>query len=159
MNAPKAGEVQLEYIPKRRIFSYDTGINFYENDISTWEYMIRILKKQATIQHLPMVKFCNVGSILRKSLLADRTFVSTEIFVFVDEDEEKTEELPAGQYLTVHFDDFYKEIDYGSKLLDYADQNGYEITGDYICEVVVELPIFEESRNMFIKVQIPVKTP
>jgi DNA-binding transcriptional MerR regulator len=159
MKAPKTGEVRIEYMKARRVFSYDAGINFYESDTDTWEYMIRGLKKQVTIQHLPMVKFCNVGSILRRALLEKRSFYSTEIFIFVDEEEETTEVLPAGHYLTIHFDDFYKEVDYGNALLDYAKEHHYEIIGDYICEVVVELPIFEEKRNMFIKVQIPVKTP
>jgi DNA-binding transcriptional MerR regulator len=159
IKAPKSGQINLEYIEARRVFSYDAGINFYESTIDTWEYMIRGLKKQVTIQHLPMVKFCNVGSILRKSLLEKRSFYSTEIFIFVDEEEETTELLPAGDYLTVHFDDFYKEVDYGNMLLDYIKEHHYEIVGDYICEVVVELPLFEEKRNMFIKVQIPVKSP
>ncbi|HBR01863.1 MAG TPA: MerR family transcriptional regulator, partial [Ruminiclostridium sp.] len=30
--------------------------------------------------------------------------------------------------------------------------------GDYICEVVAELPVFPENeRNMFIKLQIPIE--
>ena len=66
--------------------------------------------------------------------------------------------MSEGKYLTVHFDDFYKEMEFGKKLLDYAHENGYEVIGDYICEVVVEMPIFEEERKMFIKIQIPVKT-
>lgn len=159
MDAPTSGVVRLEQMKERRIFSYDSGMNFYESGLDTWEYMIRGLKAQVAVSHLPMVKFCNVGSILRKKCLEKRSFYSTEIFIFVDEPEETTEVLPAGFYLTVHCDDFYREIEYGNQLLDYAENNGYEIIGDYVCEVVVELPIFENERNMFIKLQIPVKLP
>lgn len=159
MQAPPAGEIQLEKMPERRIFSYDAGVNFYDSGMDTWEYMIRGLKNQVTVAHLPMVKFCNVGSILRKERLDERSFYSTEIFIFVDEPSETTEIFPAGSYLTVYLDDFYREVEYGNQLLNYAKQKGYEVIGDYICEVVVELPIFEQERNMFIKVQVPVKTP
>lgn len=159
MEAPNNGEIRLENIEDRRIFCYDSGVNFYENGMDTWEYMIRGLKNQVAVSHLPMVKFCNVGSVLRKDQLKERLFYSTEIFIFVDEPTETTEVLPAGTYLTIHFDDFYREVEYGNRLLDYAVEQGYQVIGDYICEVVVELPIFERERNMFIKLQIPVKRP
>lgn len=85
-------------------------------------------------------------------------FYSTEIFIFVDHDKEITEVLSAGHYHTLHFDDFYKEINYSNQLLDYAEKHGYQLVGDYICEVVVDLSIFEDKRNMFIKIQISVKS-
>ncbi|BES65044.1 helix-turn-helix domain-containing protein [Gottschalkiaceae bacterium SANA] len=157
VNAPENGVIQLEHMNERRIFSYDAGVNFYESGMDTWEYMIRGLKNQITIAHLPMVKFCNVGSILRKSHLAERKYYSTEIFIFVNEPNETTEVLPGGVYLTVHCDDFYREQEFGNRLLDYAQEHDYEIIGDYICEVVTELPIFEDERRLFIKLQIPVK--
>lgn len=157
VNAPENGVVQLEHMKERRIFSYDAGVNFYESGLDTWEYMIRGLKNQVKIAHLPMVKFCNVGSLLRKSHLAERKYYSTEIFIFVDEPNETTEVLPGGIYLTVHCDDFYREQEFCNRLLDYAQEHGYEIIGDYICEVVTELPIFEDERRLFIKLQIPVK--
>lgn len=159
MQAPTSGLIRLEDMKERRIFSYDSGMNFYESGMDTWEYMIRGLKEQVAVAHLPMVKFCNVGSIMRRDRVKKRLFYSTEIFIFVDEPEETTEILPAGTYLTIHFDDFYREMEYGNRLLDYAERKGYEVIGDYICEVVVELPIFENERKLFIKLQIPVKAP
>jgi DNA-binding transcriptional MerR regulator/effector-binding domain-containing protein len=159
MDAPKTGEIRLEEMKERRIFSYDAGVNFYDNDMNNWEYMIRGLKAQVAIAHLPMVEFCNVGSILRKEKLDEGRFYSTEIFIFVDEPKETTEILPAGTYLTIHFDDFYREMEFGNRLLEYAKKEGYSVIGDYVCEVVVELPIFEKERKMFIKVQIPVEKP
>ena len=157
MSAPKLGEVFLEYIDRRGVYAYDTGMNFYENDISTWEYMIRSLKEQVKLEHLPMVKFCNVGSILRKENLLRDNYYSSEIFIFVDKKDE-TEYLVEGNYLTLYFENFYDEMKYASKLMSYAEKHNYEIVGDYICEVVVELPIFENRKKMFIKIQVPVKS-
>lgn len=159
IEAPKVGEINLEFIEERAIFAFDTKVNFYGNDMDTWEYMIHGLKEQVAIAHLPMVRFCNVGSILRKQELLKGNFYSTEIFIMVEESEESTEILPAGQYLTIHFDDFYHEVDFANRLIDHAKEKGYDIIGDYICEVVAELPIFDEERKLYIKVQIPVKSP
>ena len=51
----------------------------------------------------------------------------------------------------------WKEKKHAQKLFHYIEDKGYDIVGDYICEVVVELPIFENNeRNMFVKLQIPI---
>ena len=90
-------------------------------------------------------------------------FVSSEIFVFVDDDfrgQEGIEIIPARNYVCIHFHSFWKEKENAQKLFHFIQDNGYEIVGDYICEVVVELPIFENNeKNMFVKLQIPVKDP
>ena len=109
-----------------------------------------------------MIYFCNVGSILRKEMIDTKKFISTEIFLFVDNDfkEEKgIEVIPENDYICIYCDSFWKEKEYAQKLFQYIEEKRYEIIGDYICEVVVELPVFYQyERNMFIKLQIPVKT-
>ena len=65
-----------------------------------------------------------------------------------------------GKDLKVEFknlDDFKKEIDYAKRLLDYCRMNGLIICGDYICEVLSELSIFDHhERSMFLRLQVPV---
>lgn len=52
----------------------------------------------------------------------------------------------------------YREAEYAERLLDYIEDNGYMIMGDYICEVVAEFPMFEKTpRSMLFKIQIPVQ--
>ncbi|MCH4886497.1 MerR family transcriptional regulator [Acidaminobacter sp. JC074] len=155
-SAPKLGEIYIEELEERNVYVHDTGINFYENDISTWEYMIRSLKEQVKLDHLPMVKFCNVGSILRHDKLVNKDFYSSEIFIFVDS-MESNETIRSGKYLTLYFENFYDEVMYAEKLLNYAKKHNYVLIGDYICEVVVELPVFENRQKMFIKIQVPIK--
>jgi DNA-binding transcriptional MerR regulator len=163
LDMPKEGEITFQFIPDRKVFCYDGKVNIYDHGLDTYEYILRELKKQVIIKDLPMVYFCNVGSILRKDMIDAGRFVSSEIFVFVDDDfreQEGIEIIPAGNYACIHFHSFWKEKENAQKLFHFIEDNGYEIVGDYICEVVVELPIFENNeRNMFVKLQIPVKHP
>lgn len=155
------GKVELQRIKNRKLFCYDGGKNIYEHTLEGYEFILRELKDQVVIRHLPMIYFCNVGTILRKKMIDKGKMISTELFLFVDEDYEDNksiEYIPENDYLCIYCPSFDKEIEYAQKLFRHIKDNRYEIVGDYICEVVVELPIFDnDERNMFLKLQIPVK--
>jgi DNA-binding transcriptional MerR regulator len=163
MEMPEEGSIRLEFIAARKVFCYDGKINIYDHGLDNYEYILRELKKQVILKDLPMVYFCNVGSILRKEMIDAGKFVSSEIFVFVDNDfreQEGIETIPAGDYICTYFHSFWKEKENARRLFDYIHEKEYEIIGDYVCEVVVELPIFDNNeRNMFVKLQIPIKPP
>jgi DNA-binding transcriptional MerR regulator len=158
--SPRDGMIVTEFIPKRKIYYYDSGINFYDYGIETYEYILRELKQHILLHELSMAYFCNVGTILRKKRFVAREFVSTEIFIFVDEDFSSSsglDVLPAQTYLCICCDSFYKEKEYALKLLEHVEEKKYTITGDYICEVVMDLPVFADNeRGMFIKLQVPI---
>jgi DNA-binding transcriptional MerR regulator len=143
LKLPAEGFIGIEHIPERKIFCYDGKINIYDHGLETYEY------------------FCNVGSILRKEMIDISKFVSTEIFLFINADfkmQDGIEIIPANSFVCIYFNSFWKEQEYAKKLFDYVYEKGYEIIGDYICEVVVELPVFDNNeRNMFAKLQIPIK--
>ncbi|BFH63012.1 MerR family transcriptional regulator [Paenibacillus azoreducens] len=161
MNAPEDGLITSQHIPARKIYCYDSKVNIYENTLETYEYILRELRSQAIVNHLPMAYFCNVGSIIRQKTMEQGLFESTEVFLFVDDDfdmQSGVEIIPEHDYLCIYCDSFFREREYAHKLFDYVHEHGYEIIGDYICEVVVELPIFHhDERNMFMKLQVPVK--
>ncbi|MBM7871376.1 effector-binding domain-containing protein [Clostridium pascui] len=119
------------------------------------------IKQNLVSDNLPQIYFCNVGTILRKNNLEERRFFSSEVFVFVDKNSVKKEltlEIPANTYLCIYCNEFNKEKDYINRLLDAVKKNGYTIIGDYICEVLTELPIFEHNeRGMFLRLQVPIK--
>ena len=160
LRMPEEGAITLETIPARKVFCYDGGINIYDHGLDTYEYILRELKKQVIIRDLPMVYFCNVGSILRKEMIDAGRFVSSEIFVFVDddfEDQEGIEIIPEGSYVCTYFHSFWREKESAEALFRYIDEKEYQIIGDYVCEVVVELPIFDNNeRNMYVRLQIPI---
>ena len=163
LRMPDEGAITLETIPARKVFCYDGGINTYDHGLDTYEYILRELKKQVIIADLPMVYFCNVGSILRKEMIDAGKFESSEIFVFVDddfEDQEGIEVIPGGNYVCTYFHSFWNERESARRLFHHIDEQGYQIIGDYVCEVVVELPIFDNNeRNMYVRLQIPVDIP
>lgn len=158
--SPPDGIISIEYIGKRLMYLIDSGINFYDYDLSVYEEILRKLKLSLINDNLPKVYFCNAGTILRKDKLIKREFVSSEVFVFVDKDyakEELISALPSGMYLCIYCNKFEKEKEYINRLLDFAEKKGYTITGDYICEVLADLPVFEQhERGMFLRLQVPI---
>ncbi|WP_371363217.1 hypothetical protein SRRS_41640 [Sporomusa rhizae] len=160
-NSPPDGTILVEYISKRFIYSVDVGINFYDYDIEVYEKILREFKKNLITNNLPQIYFCNAGTILRQDNFKNRKFISTEVFVFVDNEdiaENLIYTLPSNTYLCIYCNKFDKEKEYATRLLDTAMERGYTIVGDYICEVLTDLPIFESNeRGMFLRLQVPIK--
>ena len=50
-----------------------------------------------------------------------------------------------------------RELEGARKLLNYCRDNHYTLNGDYICEEMTELNLFDnKKRNMFMRLQVPV---
>ena len=157
---PRNGEIFLEYIPERRIFCYNCDVNYFDQDESGYEYMLRQMKTNLVANNMPLSYFTNIGTIIRREHLVPDALFSNEVFLFVDEDDssQAMETLPAASYLCLCSDEFSMEAANVRRLLDYVQTRGCEIAGDYICEVVVDFPMFDfDRRRMFYKAQIPVR--
>lgn len=159
--APPDGAIVAEYIPRRLVYCFDAGINFYDHGSDVYEEILRRLKESLLSDSLPQIYYCNVGTILRRENLEQRRFISTEFFVFVDPEyvrRELTTTIEPGMYLCIYCDRFAKEKEYALRLLDHAAQNGYTLAGDYLCEVLTDLPVFEgNERGMFLRLQVPIR--
>lgn len=157
---PRNGEIFLEYIPERRIFRYSCDVNYFDQDESGYEYMLRQMKTNLVANNMPLSYFTNIGTIIRREHLVPDSLFSNEVFLFVDEDDssQAMETLPAASYLCLCSDEFSMEAANVRRLLDYVQTRGCEIAGDYICEVVVDFPMLDfNRRRMFYKAQIPVR--
>lgn len=157
---PQNGEIFLEYIPERRIFRYSCNVNYFDQDESGYEYMLRQMKTNLVANNMPLSYFTNIGTIIRREHLVPDALFSNEVFLFVDEDDssQAMETLPAASYLCLCSDEFSMEAANVRRLLDYVQTRGCEIAGDYICEVVVDFPMLDfDRRRMFYKAQIPVR--
>ena len=65
--------------------------------------------------------------------------------------------IESGMFACIYLDDFDQDADGAKKLLEYCRVNGYMLSGDYLCEELTELNLFEHKKgNMFIRFQIPV---
>ena len=157
---PRNGEIFLEYIPERRIFRYSCDVNYFDQDESGYEYMLRQMKTNLVANNMPLSYFTNIGTIIRREHLVPDALFSNEVFLFVDEDDssQAMETLPAASYLCLCSDEFSMEAENVRRLLDYVQTRGCEIAGDYLCEVVVDFPMLDfDRRRMFYKAQIPVR--
>lgn len=157
---PRNGEIFLEYIPERRIFRYSCDVNYFDQDESGYEYMLRQMKTNLVANNMPLSYFTNIGTIIRREHLVPDALFSNEVFLFVDENDssQAMETLPAASYLCLCSDEFSMEAENVRRLLDYVQTRGCEIAGDYICEVVVDFPMLDfDRRRMFYKAQIPVR--
>lgn len=157
---PRNGEIFLEYIPERRIFRYSCDVNYFDQDESGYEYMLRQMKTNLVANNMPLSYFTNIGTIIRREHLVPDSLFSNEVFLFVDEDDssQAMETLPAASYICLCSDEFSMEAANVRRLLDYVQTRGCEIAGDYICEVVVDFPMLDfDRRRMFYKAQIPVR--
>lgn len=157
--SPPSGTITLEYIDRRRIYVMHTNINFYEHDLNVYEYLLTQLKNDLIAHHYPQIYYCNAGTFLNKERFLKQEFISDRIFVFVDDHfpEKEIQVIENGMYACIYLDDFHQEINYAKRLLDYCKMNHLTICGDYICEVLSELSIFDHhEHSMFLRLQVPV---
>lgn len=159
--APTCGMITVEYIPHRKVFTMHTDINFYEYDISVYEHILNELKESIISQDLPEIYYCNAGTILPMKNFMEKRFVSNEIFVFVDDDfpeNDAVKRIDSGMYACIYLDNFDDEPEYASRLLEYCTEHSYTICGDYLCEVLTEFNVFDDTkRSMFLRLQVPLK--
>lgn len=159
--APEEHTVILEYIMERKIFCYDTKINCYSYGMDYYEHILRSLRKNFVLHHLPISYFCNVGSIMRKEHFNRNELWASEVFLFVEDDfksEDGIEIIPEGMYLCMYCYGFNKEEESLRELMNYITLNNYEVISDCISEVLIEFPTFNHyDRNAFFKLQVPVK--
>ena len=139
----------------------DEKVNFYDYDLDVYEELLREFKDDLIKQALPPTIFFNPGTILRKEYVLKRKFCATEIFVFIDDKKEiplKKETIPANMYLCIYCDDFTKEKEYAHRLFDEIESKNYTIVGDYLCQSLNDILIFnDKQRNMYLRLQVPIK--
>ena len=159
---PKNGEIFIEFIPERHIYRYTCDVNYFDQDETGYEYMLRQLKQHLLRCNMPLSYFSNVGTVIRKEHLLSGNMFSNEVFLFVDEkDKARDAELvPAATYVCLCSAEFSRERENVLRLMDYVREHGCQVVGDYLCEVIVDFPVLDfDKRQMIYKTQIPVCFP
>ncbi len=159
LKSPADGTITVEYIGERKIYSRRTTVNFYEHGIEAYENILKNLKKEMVGQGVSQYYYYNAGTTVAREDFVEGKCVSDKIFVFVDQECGSThlQTLPANMYACIYCDDFDKEQGYIAQLRSFTEENGLRIMGDYICEVLTELPFTDSGkREMFLRLQVPV---
>ena len=160
--SPASGMISLEFIDQRYILYAPCDVNFYETGIVAYEKIIRDLRTDLMEKGLPQILSYNLGtSILLSDFEAGR-FIPDQVFIFGDRHLQDYGDairvLDSGMYACIYLDSFDEEISAALKLKEYCRDQGYALTGDYICEELTEFNVFDmHRRNMFLRLQIPVK--
>ena len=159
---PKNGEIFIEFIPQRYIYRYACDRNYFDQDETGYEYMLRQLKRHLLSNNMPLSYFSNVGTVVRKEHLLSGNSFSNEVFLFVDERDRArdAETVPAATYVCLCSSEFSRERENMLKLMDYVREHGCQVVGDYLCEVIIDFPVLDfDKRQMIYKTQIPVCFP
>ena len=68
---PRNGEIFLEYIPERRIFRYNCDVNYFDQDESGYEHMLRQMKTNLVANNMPL------STLSRTRCFQTRSFFSS----------------------------------------------------------------------------------
>lgn len=173
-NKPLFDTVILEHMPRRHVLAFEI---FNPNSrvldynvvpfLQEWELNLRLTKRHMLDHDLPPSLFHHVGCRIAKENLERRDFTLDASFIIVEDDEVArtygAEAFPAGDYLTLYKQSYSDEAQHNSEidglnaLLDYADEHGFCVAGDYYGEIIAETPAFHfEGREMLYKLELPV---
>ena len=151
-------EIEVAHFPARPILTYTIDKNIYEMTDEEYEYYLRAFKKHIAQLKMPIGRFNRVGSIMPKNQFLTENFVSNELFIFTPSHFKQPAKLKGGLYATFYCHTFQEELPALSEFKTALQQQNYQITGDYVCEVVYEKNKTDAmNRTMFIRMQIPVK--
>ncbi len=160
--SPTKGTISLEYIDRRYTYGQPCTDNFYEKDIVAFEKELLSLRKTLSNQGFSQVHSYNVGTSITEENFLNEQFIPEDTFIFVNYKDKlnnpDVKVLDSGMFACIYLDSFDEEISYAKKLLEFCKKQNWMISGDYICEVLTEFNVFDsEKRNMFLRLQVPVK--
>ena len=155
---PPIGQIVMEYLPARRIDTLTTNIDLFDEEDFGYEIMLREFKMYMLKDNLPLSYFVNAGTIIDQNNFSNQNYHSNTIFIFVDNDYPKRQsirDLPENTYMTIYGDDITKELTYAQELSNEIKSRGYQVIGDYICEVIFNSAFGKDSLKY--KIQVPIK--
>lgn len=151
--------LEIQTFPERSLYRFQIDSNIYQMSTEEYELHLRCFK-QEIMQYNPFFNhFSRVGSIMSKENFISQNFDSKEFTLFDDEPiyhSHLTKSiLPKGEYAIRYCKSFEEEIKLLPQFLLDIREQGYQIIGDYLCEVIHEQPSLEEQkRDMFIRMQV-----
>lgn len=159
--SPTSGTISLEFIDQRYILYIPCTENFYDGGVVAYEKAVRELRRELMKRDVPQLLSYNLGTSVTKERFERQEMIADKIFIFGDKHlgdyGENIEIVESGMFACIYLDDFDQEMEGARKLLNYCRDNHYMLNGDYICEEMTELNLFDnKKRNMFMRLQIPV---
>ena len=159
--SPASGTTSLEFIDRRHILYISCTENFYEQGIVAYEKAVHALRRELMKRNLPQLLSYSLGTSVKRDDFVRGALVADKVFIFGDKHlrdyGENIEVIESGMFACIYLDDFDEEAAGAARLLEYCRANRFVLNGDYLCEEMTELNLFDNSkRNMFLRLQVPV---
>ena len=162
--SPASGTISLEFIDQRHILYIPCRENFYDGGVVAYEKAVRELRRELMRRGIPQLLSYSLGTSVKREDFQHQALAADKIFIFGDKHlrdyGENFQVIESGMFACLYLDDFDQEAEGARKLLEYCRANRYALSGDYLCEEMTELNLFDHrKRNMFIRLQVPVTFP
>lgn len=171
---PCFNEPSIEVMPQRTVIQVDASDldparadQGAEHVSQRWEHISRTIKVDLLHKGYPVAALLNAGCGIRQDNLVSRNYVFDQFFLFEDEISlgrgVRRTILPASEYAVLYSngntapDGTYKTPLNLDKLLDFIEQSGYEVSGDYFDEILGESAARDGGRSVMFKMCIPIK--
>lgn len=151
----------IEHEKERCLFVHETGHDYFREGTAGYELMIRELFECFSPEQVDRASFYNVGTIMRKEYFLSGDFSCSQVFLILSgtcRENDQVEILPENHYLTLYSEVVQDEKKLACELLAEVKSKGYELTGDYLCENILDFSgIGGERRNIFYRIQVPIR--
>ena len=159
--SPASGTISLEFIDQRHILYIPCQENFYDGGVVAYEKAVGELRRELMRRNVPQLLSYSLGTSVKREDFQRQILTADKIFIFGDKHlrdyGENFQVIESGMFACLYLDDFDQEAEGARKLLAYCQANRYTPSGDYLCEEMTELNLFDHrKRNMFIRLQVPV---
>ena len=172
----ECGVCRVEALPQRRAILYELDEKYWLREgqgtsaeqLLLWQMAVCEVKRSLIDSGVSPSYFGNVACYVTQDCLAAKRIDYTHAIIFIDNKDidinVPTITVPAGLYMTMYCDDRsahageLMETRCLRGMLEHIARSGYEITGDYVGEVVLDSELFSYSgRDELVKLQIPVR--
>ena len=162
--SPKKGTLLLEFIERRYIWGIKCTDNFYNSDIGGYENELLNLRTALINHKFEHIHTFNIGTSVDKEDFVTGNLKAKNIFIFtnchINTSNQLSHVIESGMFACIYLDKYDDEAECAKQLREFCEKNNYQISGDYICEVMTEFNVFDSNhRNMYLKLQVPVSFP
>lgn len=159
--SPLTGTMALEFIDRRYAWGLECANNFYAGDLTDFEEEVIPLREAMDAAGIRQIHTYNIATSIKREDFVNNRYIAKDIFVFLGRHESDrlngVKMIDSGMYACIYLDGYDGEEASGRRLHAWCEEKGYTISGDYICEVMTEFNVFDDSRrNMFLRLQVPV---
>ena len=166
-NQPVLDSIFIEYIPRRAVYIHDIDQYDLQKDYygkSPWTVALDQVKSAFVSKGVPLTLFQQVGCIISDKYLLKNPFICCGAFIELND--ELHYNLPRSfikpatyvcMYRKYTAMDNAEELKGIQLLLDYIRDNGYQISGPCINQVIAEASVFDYDNNsILVKLQVPI---